>query len=194
MIHARLVSGIRNSPSETLIFHYNNLADWKDLTLDGNNSSGGIQTMQLRSRAIVEILKVRGSVTIGPSLVCQSMTMQNDFLTGCVEYIQEAYRQSEVHNFIGGIVDAYDIFTAGIVIICLQEKCPEIDRNQNVVNHCTTLLTLLGERFSGLKGFRRVLWDLSNAVLPGHSTRESFIADLPPIIPDGIRTLILTIL
>lgn len=116
--------------------------------------------------------------------------MEKDFIRSCAEYIQEAYRQSDLDNFIGGTVDAYDIFAAGIVILCLRDKCTEIYQDQRIVNQCTTLLTLLGERFFGLKGFRRALWDLSNVVVLGNSTHNSLIADLPPIIPDGIRALI----
>lgn len=142
----------------------------------------------------MEILKARGSVSVSPSLVCSSVAMENDFVRSCAEYIQEAYRQSDLDNFVGGTVDAYDIFAAGIVIFCLRDKCTEIYQDQRIVNQCTTLLTLLGERFSGLKGFRRTLWDLSNAVVPGNSTHESLIADLPPIIPDGIRALIFSVL
>jgi hypothetical protein len=120
--------------------------------------------------------------------------MQNDFVRSCAEYIQEAYRQSDLDNFIGGTVDAYDIFAAGIVILCLRDKCTEIYQDQQIFNQCTTLLTLLGERFPGLKGFRRALWNLSNAVVPSNSIRESLIAELPPIIPAGIRALIFTVL
>ncbi|GAT24747.1 D-3-phosphoglycerate dehydrogenase [Aspergillus luchuensis] len=67
--------------------------------------------------------------------------------------------------FKGSFVDAFDIFSAGVVLICLGKMSPasDVPNAAIVLNKCTSLLTLLGERFSALKALCRVLWCLQES-------------------------------
>ncbi|OKP14242.1 hypothetical protein PENSUB_5 [Penicillium subrubescens] len=148
-----------------------------------------VHIMRLSCRAMIEILKIKGSVTVEPNLVRSASSIENDFIKGCVDYIEEEYQRSD-RGELGGFVEAYDIFNAGVVIVCLAAGKPSFPlRDANIVNKCTALLTLLGERFSGLRVFRRVLWALSGLVR-GESVNDPIIRELPPVIPGGIRELI----
>jgi hypothetical protein len=139
---------------------------------------------------MIEILKIKGSITVEPNLVRSASSIEQDFIKACVDYVEEEYQRSDRGEFAGGIVEAYDIFDAGVIIICLTAGKPLIPLcDANIVNKCTALLTLIGERFSGLRVFRRVLWALSGLVR-GETVNDPIIRDLPPVIPDGIRELI----
>lgn len=186
------MSNIRDAPSKSVLYHYSNLCYWKDCASgrDPTTKYPAVHIMRLSCRAMIEILKVKGSVTIEPNLVRSSSSIENDFIKACMEYIEEEYQRCDRGEFEGGFVEAYDIFNAGVIIICLAAGKQSFPlRDANIVNKCTALLTLLGERFSGLRVFRRVLWALSGLVR-GESVNDPIIRELPPVIPDGIRELI----
>ncbi|CEO59427.1 hypothetical protein PMG11_04102 [Penicillium brasilianum] len=190
--HARFMSNIRDAPSKSVLYHYSNLCYWKDCAAgrDPAAKSPAVHIMRLSCRAIIEILKLKGSITVEPNLVRSASSIEKDFIKACVDYIEEEYQRSDRGEFAGGIVEAYDIFNAGVIIVCLTAGKPLIPlHDTNIVNKCTALLTLLGERFSGLRVFRRVLWALSGLVR-GETVNDPIIRDLPPVIPEGIRELI----
>lgn len=186
------MSNIRDAPSKSVLYHYSNLCYWKDCAAGREPATkyAEVHIMRLSCRAMIEILKLKGSVTIEPNLVRSASSIENDFIKACVEYIEEEYQRSDQGEFVGGFVEAYDIFNAGVIIVCLTAGKSSLPlRDANIVNKCTALLTLLGERFSGLRVFRRVLWALSGLVR-GESVNDPIIRELPPVIPDGIRKLI----
>ncbi|KAJ5614020.1 hypothetical protein N7528_007674 [Penicillium herquei] len=193
--HARLMSTVRDGASNSVLFHYSNICYWRDsfrgtkLQASTSNSKfSGKFSMPLSSRAMVEILKSIGSTHIEQSMIHDSQAITKDIITTCLEYIEDEYRSSECGEFRGGFVEAYDIFTAG-VILCLTGESPNLFADLGTQNKCTALLTAVGERFVGLRVFRRVLWALSDAV-SGNPKIDPIIREIPAIIPDGIRDLI----
>lgn len=145
--------------------------------------------MQLSSRAMIEILKSVGSTNIESNMIHSPQTVKNDIMATCSEYIQHEYEGSDNGEFLGGFVEAYDIFAAGVVIVCLAGKGSQTFSEMGTINKCTALLTTVGERFDGLKVLRRVLWAFSDAV-SGNPKPDRIIHELPPIIPSGIQGLI----
>lgn len=88
----------------------------------------------------------------------------------CKEYINEEYLRSEQHSFAGSFTDGLDLFGAGVVLICGSSITFPMSRRwseTSVVSKCTTLLTIIGERFSSIKVLRRVLFALSSFALHG---------------------------
>ncbi|KAJ6120679.1 hypothetical protein N7523_004959 [Penicillium sp. IBT 18751x] len=194
IMHARLISGIRDKTSNSFIFHYSNFCHWRDLVRSIKAESPASKVtrgayLQLSSRAIVETLKSNGSANIEASMIHSSQSMERDITTACSEYIEHEYREFDHCDFTGGFVEAYDIFAAGVVILCLTGRSTPQFTDTNIINKCTALLTTVGERFVGLRVFRRVLWAFSDAV-SGQPKSNLIINDLPPIVPDGIRDLI----
>ncbi|KAJ5127037.1 hypothetical protein N7448_007816 [Penicillium atrosanguineum] len=189
--HARLMSGIRDRASNSVLFHYSNFCYWRDFFRGIASASKFTRGayMQLSSRAIVEILKSNGSTNVAASMIHSFQTIERDIVTTCSDYIEHEYQGSDCGEFTGGFVEAYDIFAAGAVIVCLTGRSTTPFADANIINKCTALLTTVGERFVGLRVFRRVLWDLSDAV-SGNAKSDSIIHELPPMIPDGIRDLI----
>lgn len=186
------MSNIRDAASRSILYHYSNFSYWKDSAsgCDSVTKYPVVHILRLSCRAMMEILKVKGSVTVEPNLVRSSSSIENDFIKCCMDYIEEEYQRSDRGEFAGSFVDAYDIFSAGVMFVCLAAgKLTSPLRSADIVNKCTSLLTLLGERFSGLRVFRRVLWALSGSVL-GESVNDPINRELPSVIPDGIRELI----
>ncbi|KAJ5812473.1 hypothetical protein N7474_008774 [Penicillium riverlandense] len=192
--HARLMSGIRDGALDSVLFHYSNMCYWRDSVRSIKSDASASKftqgvVMQLSSRAIVEILKSNGSANVEPSMIHSSQTIERDIVTTCAEYIENEYQRSDCGEFTGGFVDAYDIFAAGVVIVCLAGRSSPTFADASILNKCTALLTTVGERFVGLRVFRRVLWALSDSV-SGNPKFDPIIHELPQMIPDGIRDLI----
>ncbi|KGO43656.1 Transcription factor, fungi [Penicillium expansum] len=196
--HARLMSEIRDGAVNSVLYHYSNLCYWRDSARNIKSEPSASEfpravVIELASRAMVEVLKTNGSADIEPSMIHSSQNIERDIVTTCSEFIEHAYQSSDRGEFTGSFVEAYDIFAAGVVIVCLNVKSPSSFTDAGVMNKCTALLTTVGERFAGLRVFRRVLWALFNTV-SGNSKSDPIVHELPPIIPDGIRNLIAGIL
>lgn len=145
--------------------------------------------MQLSSRAMVEILKTNGSSNFEPNKIHSSQAIEKDIIATCSEYIENQYQGSERGEFTGGFVEAYDIFTAGAVVMCLARSLSPLFADPGILNKCTALLTTVGEKFIALRVFRRVLWALSDAA-SGNPKFDPIVHELPPVIPAGIQDLI----
>lgn len=196
--HARLMSEIRDGAVNSVLYHYSNLCYWRDSARNIKSEPSASEfpravVIELASRAMVEVLKTNGSADIEPSMIHSSQNIERDIVTTCSEFIEHAYQSSDRGEFTGSFVEAYDIFAAGVVIVCLNVKSPSSFTDAGVMNKCTALLTTVGERFAGLRVFRRVLWALFSTV-SGNSKSDPIVHELPPIIPDGIRNLIAGIL
>ncbi|KAJ5280934.1 hypothetical protein N7478_006306 [Penicillium angulare] len=138
---------------------------------------------------MIEILKGTGSIKFESNMIHIPQTVERDIMLTCSEYIKQEYESSDNGEFTGGFVEGYDIFAAGVVIICLSGKLGPTFAGVSTINKCTSLLTTIGERFAGLKVFRRVLWALSDAV-SSNPNPDQIIHELPPMIPDNIQELI----
>lgn len=130
---------------------------------------------------------------MGECLITSSRNIETDFIRNCREYIEEEYQRSENGELTGTFTDAYDIFAAGVVVICLTRNASSFVSAPEIVHKCTVTLALLVERFPALRIFRRVLSALSAAAL-GSSPHDQILDELPDVIPEGIRNLIMGII
>lgn len=187
------MSGVRDGAPKSFVFHYGNVCFWKDSVRGVHSGASSNFTqgliLQLSSRAVVEILKSIGSTYIEPNMIHSSQNTARDIVTMCSNYLEHAYQWSDSGEFVGGFVEAYDIFAAGVIVLCLNKRLKSGFADGSVINKCTALLTTVGERFAGLKIFRRVLWALSGAVSDSPKS-DSIIHELPGVIPSGIRDII----
>jgi hypothetical protein len=121
-------------------------------------------------------------------MIANSHDIRDCFIHSCQEYIEDEYQRSERGGPTGTFVDAYDIFAAGVMVICLAGKRSSSNPMPDVVHKCTVTLTLLVEKFPALRVFRRVLWALSSVTL--ESPYDPILHELPELIPEGIQNLI----
>lgn len=136
-----------------------------------------------------EILKSKGSAVIEDCMISSSHSIEVDFIQNFLAYIEDEFQRSEHGERSGTFVDAYDIFAAGVVLICLTGKTSLSHFVSDIANKCTVTLTLLVERFPALRVFRRVLWALSSITLES-PTHDQILHELPDVIPEGIQKLI----
>ncbi|KAL3480935.1 hypothetical protein BJX99DRAFT_272610 [Aspergillus californicus] len=182
ILHAKLVSSIRDSKNESLVFHYQNACFWEDPPqavqhfLDTNEvARHHIQC--LSSRALLQVMKLHGAPTCGnPN-------------TSCEEMIDHMYRALDQGSFAGSYIDGYDIFAAGLTSFCSQDRALT---KPNVLNKCIVLLTAIGERFSSFKVFRRLLLAMSDMRVGRKSddvppSRKRTVYLLDTLHPDAVQ-------
>lgn len=182
--HARLMSSIRASSPGKPVFHYGNFCYWRDLAKSATNqadinygSSGYIS--QLTCRALIYIAQLSRCTTPAASVIGKTQTIEQDAINSCQTYIDNEYRHFEKGKFIKSFVDGFDIFAAGVVVICLPSGpwLPGRPKDAATINKCTALLTSIGERFPAFKILCRVLWALFTVASDGTSD-------------DGVRPMI----
>ncbi|EHA25881.1 hypothetical protein ASPNIDRAFT_128882 [Aspergillus niger ATCC 1015] len=169
VMHARLMSKMRGSSPQQSIFHYGSLSYWRDIPRGIQKSSvapaSSRAIRQLTCRAMVCLAQISGLEQAATRVLGTTHTIRQDVINTCNDYINTEYLAVEDDCFTGSFVDAFDIFSVGVVLICLGRTAlpSEMSNATSVLNECTALLTLLGERFPALKAFCRVLWCLQES-------------------------------
>ncbi|OJZ81553.1 hypothetical protein ASPFODRAFT_64967 [Aspergillus luchuensis CBS 106.47] len=169
VMHARLISKMRGSSHQQSIFHYGSFSYWRDIprgAMGSNIPPTSSRTIrQLTCRSMVCLAQISGFERNATRVFGTTHTIRQDIINTCSEYISNEYLAVEDGCFKGSFVDAFDIFSAGMVLICLGKMSPasDVPNAAIVLNKCTSLLTLLGERFSALKALCRVLWCLQES-------------------------------
>jgi hypothetical protein len=188
--HAKLLSSIRDCDSQGILFHYSNFCCWKDSTAKNGDIGNPSQwILQLECRAMVEILKLRGSATIDEFMISNARAIEKDFVETGIKYLEETYQTFDRGDFRGSFVDAYDVFATGIAVLCLSRRSSRPMHGAGIIHKCTNILTLVAAEFPSLKAFHRVLWALSS-VTPGNQIDDPILQNLPTVIPEGIQGLI----
>lgn len=179
VIHARLMSSIRASSPGKPVFHYSNLCYWRDIAKSGTSQDhvGGASSgyiCQLTCRALIHIVQLSRCAVSAGSVIGKAQTIEQDAIGSCQAYIDNEYRRFEKDDLIKSFVDGFDIFAAGVVVICLPSgpRLPGRPGDATTMNKCTALLTSIGERFPAFKLLCRVLWDLFTLASDGTSDDE----------------------
>lgn len=209
--HAKILSNIRGSPASRPIFHYGAICYWRDIPKDVQGSSQSLSTIrairQLTCKALVYLARTSSLGQTTTSILMPTHTIQQDITAACREYINGEYDALEKGEFSGSFIDAFDIFSAGVVLIILGKASSFLGSpsEAGVLSKCTALLTIIGARFSALKTLCRVLWRLQEStddrVSPGMLCNtiledlnliswEQVINDLPDLVPSSLRKLI----
>lgn len=171
IIHARLMSSIRASSPGNPVIHYGNLSYWRDLAKSGTNqvhdgdiSSGYVG--KLTCRALIHIAQLSRCAVSAGSVIGKAQTIEQDAIGSCQAYIDNEFCRFEKGDFTKSFVDGFDIFAAGVVVICLPSgsRLPGRPGDATIMNKCTALLTSIAERFPAFKMLSRVLWALFTIV------------------------------
>ncbi|KAL4738806.1 hypothetical protein BDV11DRAFT_215688 [Aspergillus similis] len=180
LMYAKLISNIRDSDERCPFFHYRNICFWREVPheigpfLDRNETARDYLKL-LSCRALIEMLPLcifstsRSQVSESPFL-----GIEHDVRSSCEEMIDHMYRSLD-HTPSGfAFTDGYDVFAAGVAILCtgdlalIQNLIPDTAG----ISKCVALLTAVGERFAGVKVFRRVLLALSDLRMGRHTEEE----------------------
>lgn len=186
-MQASLLSNIRSSPDQSLLFHYSNLQHLREYRPrlselpEVNLSQMSMRLEQNMARILTHIVqqapREAEEHAANPSSVLGMRSMNWETSTACKRFIDLLYDRSDQAHFVGSFVDAYDIFISGVFYIHLEQKrcagspghgsTSELDRAErrrlgdtnDMVNKCCTLITGIEPRFDAVKVFRRVLRD-----------------------------------
>ncbi|KAL4935905.1 hypothetical protein BDV06DRAFT_217067 [Aspergillus oleicola] len=165
LMYARLTSSIRDSEERCPIFHLKNVFFWRDvprelvLFLDSHEAPQK-HIQQLSCRALIQILPMRiGANYDNLFAKAQGLEVEQDVRSTCEQMIGRMYRDLDQPSSLTAFTDGYDIFAAGVAIICTSTMPTN---ESTIVNKCIALLTSLGDRFSGIKVFRRLLLAMSD--------------------------------
>ncbi|GAB1208135.1 hypothetical protein APSETT445_006876 [Aspergillus pseudonomiae] len=174
IMHARLMSSVRSSSSRGRLYHYRNLSYWRDLPKSVKDFASGhsalsVSIKQLTCRALTQIaLLTRGTQSSG-GIVGDTRAVEHDVVDGCQAYINDAYYYSEQGKFVASFIHGFDLFAAGVLVICLPSLSALAGppRETAIISKCTALLTTIGERFQSLKVLRKLLLALSSVAAQG---------------------------
>lgn len=179
VIHARLMSSIQSSSPGRPVFHYGNLCHWRDLAKSGINKSyvgdaSSSYVDQLACRALIPIAQLSRCTVSAASVIGKTQIIEQDAIGSCQAYIDSEYSRFEKGDFTKSFVDGFDIFAAGVVVICLppRPRLPGRPRDATTMNRCTALLTSIGERFPTFKMLCRFLWALFSVASDGTLDNE----------------------
>ncbi|KAL4963424.1 MFS transporter/fungal specific transcription factor domain-containing protein [Aspergillus stella-maris] len=165
LTHARLITSIRDSEERCPIFHFKNICFWREvprelLPLLEAHEGARNHIQQLSCRAMDQILPMCvGASYDNPFAKSQGMEVEQGIRDVCEQMIDRMYRDLDQPSSLISFTDGYDIFGAGVAILCTSSMPIN---EATVVNKCIALLTSLGERFSGIKVFRRMLLAMSD--------------------------------
>lgn len=200
IMHARLISNIRTEGREEPLFDYGNLRDWRDSSLSAESRQLSAQFQPIYDH--FDLLYCRTLIQMIDPLsqrlprhdkrkdwIGSQSSIQAKTISSCEHLIDRIYEKSEHGTFVGSFLDAYDIFSAGVALLCIalgqdQSMKQALVQVTKVVNKCSTLLTMIGERFSAVKTFREVLWALSNKALGSELLSSVSLRVRPPLPQD----------
>lgn len=175
LMHAKLTSSIRDSDERCPVFHYRNICFWREVPRElrsflASNEVARNHVHQLSCRALIQVLPMyitTGHVHSDAIPGSHQLEIEHDVRSSCEQMIEHMYRSLDHASSITAFTDGYDVFAAGVAIICIGSLSPSAHTltDAGVVNKCVAILTALGERFSGVKVFRRVLLAVSDMAL-----------------------------
>ncbi|KAL4747772.1 hypothetical protein BDW72DRAFT_209392 [Aspergillus terricola var. indicus] len=190
LMYAKLISSIRDSDERCPFFHYRNICFWRDVPLDlgpflDQNETARDHIKQLSCRALIQILPLCISSNSG-SQVSEPpfLEIEHDVRSSCEEMIDRMYRSLDHARAGFAFTDGYDVFSAGVAILCTEDLAliQNLVPDPTGISKCVALLTAVGERFAGVKVFRRVLLAISDLRM-GRHTEEELRCHRPKMAP-----------
>ncbi|KAH8889033.1 hypothetical protein GQ53DRAFT_825797 [Thozetella sp. PMI_491] len=206
--HARVTSQVRKSSPKlvaksSLLFHSSNLSFWKDFPPCLDHLS---PTVRSRVFARLDQLACRTSIqmilTAAPNSLTGVATVEMDTVENCRRVIERSYERLDHEHLEGSFLDAYDLFSAGVVLVCVGHRAAtgagrsdqDVLKVISTINKCSTVITAISRRFTSLKAFRQVLLALTDWLLEGRGAYDRVPAQiltcLPQIVPARLGQLI----
>ncbi|KAL5344042.1 hypothetical protein BJX70DRAFT_405219 [Aspergillus crustosus] len=198
LMHSKLTSSIRDDENRCPLFHYRNISFWRDLPRElrlylDSNEVARTHLERLSCRALIQIIPMQVAASYTQSIPdSHTIEIEHDIRTSCERMIDQMYRALDEPSSLTSFIAGYDIFAAGVAIICSSNlsTSDRIMTDANVVSKCIALLTALGERFSGVRVFRKVLLAVSDIGL-GRRPEDVALSSATPLSSSDKRTVYL---
>lgn len=186
-MYAKLISSIRDSDERCPLFHYKNICFWRDVPCElspflDQNETARDHLKQLSCRALIQILPL--CIFSNPrSQVSESsfLEIEHDVRSSCEQMIDRMYRSLDHAPAGFAFTDGYGVFAAGVAILCTADLAliQNLAPDPTGISKCVALLTALGERFEGVKVFRRVLLAASELRMGRQTEEEMRVSEQP---------------
>lgn len=175
---------MRTNKLQQQLFNYSNLCFWGDFPprlrhLMSLSPRVSDQLEQLYCRTLLQVVSYRreGPIPTWSTFDGQS-SIESNIVQSCIRFINQLHDRFDHAHFAGSFLQSYDIFSAGVTIICLVFSSKVhleniLVQTTKIVSKCSTLLTVIGERFPALKVLRRILWALSSRAMDGSSASDA---------------------
>ena len=112
-------------------------------------------------------------IYVGPA------SIQDEVSLLCINLVRQMTDKIEAGDYCASSLDAYDVFAAALSYLCLTlrreqtQRARPLAQSTEMVRKSTTVLTLVGEKFSGFKKVIAVLWALLDHVIQVKTSPES---------------------
>ena len=172
--YAHLLREMRRSPNMGSVFHLANHRHWKDMSMDRLNT--------IKAANAKETL-VRGVAAMSSKLVLQMLQAGATDLTGSFNHLHitaelefdaliDNYQQrAEADNGIINALEGYHVFS--IAVYNISHRRPD-----RLLRQCIDILTVISQRFSGIKTLRNALYRFLDLVKDDRMNAEMKVLQL----------------
>ncbi|RSM18162.1 hypothetical protein CDV31_003084 [Fusarium ambrosium] len=178
IVHAQLISDIRNTDKTELLFSYSNLCFWREFPPNTENVASELGLPleyldQLACRALILMANPVRPVESDSQLYLGTWAdIEADTINSCKRLIEHLYDRSGRALETGSFLDAYDVLSAAVVYVCLAQRASGMNQQGltqifEVVSKASIVLTQYSSRFSALGTFQQFLLTLSTKMMAG---------------------------
>ena len=178
IVHAQLISNLRNNDKTELLFSYSNLCFWREFPPNTENAASEIELPfdyldQLACRALILMVNpVRPDESNSQLYLGTWADIEADIISSCKRLIEKLYVRSGRALERGSFLDAYDVLSAAVVYVCLAQRASGMNQQGltqifEVVSKASIVLTQYSSRFSALGTFQQFLLTLSTKMMAG---------------------------
>ncbi|KAJ4226257.1 hypothetical protein NW759_004840 [Fusarium solani] len=178
IVHAQLISDLRNTDKTELFFSYSNLCFWREFPPNTENAASELELPfdyldQLACRALILMANpVRPDESHSQLYLGTWADVEADIISSCKRLIEKLYDRSGRALERGSFLDAYDALSAAVVYVCLAQRASATNQQGlaqifEVVSKASIVLTQYSSRFSALGTFQQFLLALSTKMMAG---------------------------
>ncbi|RSL87584.1 hypothetical protein CEP51_002167 [Fusarium floridanum] len=202
IVHAQLISDIRNTDKTELLFSYSNLCFWREFPPNTENVASEAELPleyldQLACQALVLMANPARPIESDSQLYLGTWAdIDADTINSCKRLIERLYDQSGRALERGSFLDAYDVLSAAVVYVCLAQRASGMNQQGltqifEVVSKASIVLTQYSSRFSALGTFQQFLLTLSTKMMAGmDQSYQDYQDAIPASLPGHLRRFI----
>ncbi|RSM05062.1 hypothetical protein CEP52_006467 [Fusarium oligoseptatum] len=202
IVHAQLISDIRNTDKTELLFSYSNLCFWREFPPNTETLASEVELPfeyldQLACRALILMANPARPIERDSQLYLGTWAdIEADTINSCKRLIEHLYDRSGRALERGSFLDAYDVLSAAVVYVCLAQRASGMNQQGltqifEVVSKASIVLTQYSSRFSALGTFQQFLLTLSTKMMAGlDQSYQDYQDAIPTSLPGHLRRFI----
>lgn len=183
-MHAKLTSHFRSSSNQSVLHNYHNFLYWQQLSppvrhLVANSPGKSKFLHRLAFRTLSEL--VQSLAYSDTCMIAEGFhTLEKDTMAHCRILIDDIHDELDQGSFSGSLLDVFDAFTAGVLILHLSTLIPTDGVQPKIglqasksVTKCCNILTALGERLPQFRSYRKILFSIYHHLIDETSAQPN---------------------